>query len=348
VDNRPGSRRSGIPRTRPVGLGSETWTTLPIVTRGWVGCLTYVGNGDSLCVHTNQSTMAALLALFAACAFALGNVLEQKGTLETPAGEDDPRFLVQIFRRPVWLAGAGCHVVGWVLQAVALRLGPLILVQSLTTTNLVIALPPGRWITNQSISRRVWMGALATVVGIALFLATASPKGGTLTPPASAWWTAGLGSLVAIAVLVGIGRGRQGALRALLFGGAAGVGFALQVSVTKVFVTLVGKGIGTLLASWTTYVLIACAITGFVFGQAALKTGVLAPAMASSSAVALVLTVVLGISVLEESPSSGGLRLVAAGIGLAVAVVGIALLAGAKPPTSSQPIPPALERGRGV
>jgi len=49
--------------------------------------------------------MATLLAFFGACAFALGTVLQQKGTLETPAGGQDPRFLVQILRRPVWLAG---------------------------------------------------------------------------------------------------------------------------------------------------------------------------------------------------------------------------------------------------
>ncbi len=56
--------------------------------------------------------MAYLLALLGACCFALGNVLQQKGTLEVPAAEGDPRFLAQILRRPIWLAGGGLQVGG--------------------------------------------------------------------------------------------------------------------------------------------------------------------------------------------------------------------------------------------
>ena len=98
---------------------------------------------------------ANVLALLATFAFAFGNVLQQKGTLEVPAEGDDPRFLAQILRRPVWLAGAACQGSGWVLQAVALDSGSLIVVQSLTTMSLVIALPLGRRLTGQQVNRRV-------------------------------------------------------------------------------------------------------------------------------------------------------------------------------------------------
>jgi drug/metabolite transporter (DMT)-like permease len=283
--------------------------------------------------------MAYLLALLAAFAFALGNVLQQKGALETPAGEDDPRFLTQILRRPIWLAGAGSQLSGWVLQAVALDKGSLIVVQSLTTMSLVIALPLGRRFTDQKVSRRVWLGALAMVVGIVLFLSVGSPQGGTSSPSASAWWSAGLGALVVVAVLANLGRHRRGAAKALLFGSAAGVGFALQASVTKVFVTLVGKGPATLLTSWTIWVLMASAVIGFVLQQSALKTGVLAPAMASSNAVTLFASVVFGATIFGESLSSGGGRLAPAIVGLSVALVGIVLLAGADPPQRAEPIP---------
>ena len=231
---------------------------------------------------------STVLALLAAFAFALGNVLQQKGTLETPSDDDDPRFLVQIFRRPVWLAGGGLQVCGWVLQAVALDTGSLIVVQSLTTMSLVIALPLGARITGQEVSRRVWLGAAAMVVGIVLFLSVGSPQGGTSTPPASAWWSAGLTAIVLVTILGRTGRRRRGATKALLLGSAAGVAFALQASVTKVFVTVVGQGLDAVLTSWTIYVLIVSALVGFVLQQSALKTGVLAPAMASSNAVTLV------------------------------------------------------------
>ena len=60
--------------------------------------------------------MTVLLALLAACGFALGSVLKQKGDVETSAGAQDSGFLVQILRRPVWLAGLAMQVAGWVFQ----------------------------------------------------------------------------------------------------------------------------------------------------------------------------------------------------------------------------------------
>ena len=298
---------------------------------------------------------ANVLALLAAFAFALGNVLQQKGTLEAPAEGGDPRFFVQILRRPVWLAGAASQASGWILQAVALDTGSLIVVQSLTTMSLVVALPLGKRITGQEVSRRVWLGAAAMVLGIIFFLSAGSPTGGTSTPPASAWWSAGLTAIVLIAVLGAIGRHRQGATMALLFGSAAGVAFALQGAVTKVFVSVVGQGLSAVLSNWTVYVLIASALVGFVLQQSALKTGVLAPAMASSNAVTLFGSVAFGASVFGEKPFIGGGRAPAL-IGLAVALVGIVLLAGAKPPQPSEGMPrfdqiPAsdgTDAGRGV
>jgi drug/metabolite transporter (DMT)-like permease len=283
--------------------------------------------------------MAYVLALLAAVAFALGNVLQQKGTLEAPADDGDPRFFIQIFRRPVWLAGGGLQACGWVLQAVALGSGSLIVVQSLTTMSLVIALPLGARITGQQVSRRVWLGAGAMVVGIVLFLSVGAPQGGTSTPSASAWWSAGFVAGALVLLLGGWGRRRKGAARALLLGSAAGVAFALQAAVTKVFDHVVGNGLSAILSSWTVYALVGSALVGFVLQQGALKTGVLAPAMASSNAVTLFGSVAFGVTVFGEKLSSGGGSNVPALIGLAVALVGIGLLAGAKPPQASEGIP---------
>lgn len=274
------------------------------------------------------------MALLAALSFAFGSVFQQKGTLEAPAAEDDPRFLAQIIRRPIWLAGGACQVAGWILQAVALDAGSLIVVQSLTTLSLVFALPLGRRFTNQRITGRVWLGALAALVGIIFFLAAGSPQGGTDTPPASAWWTAGLVTVALMSLMTAIGWPRHGAVKALLFGAAAGIGFGLQAAVTKVFVTVVPDGLGAILSNWTTYVLIASALAGFGLQQSALKTGVLAPAMASSNALTLFASVLFGVTVFGESLSQGGGYLPSAVIGLGVALLGIVLLAGAKPPTT--------------
>ena len=177
--------------------------------------------------------MAFLLAFLAACSFALGNVLQQKGDMDTSAGAPGAGFLVRILRRPVWLAGGAMQVAGWIFQAFALKVGALMVVQAVTSLSLVIALPLGAKITNQQVSRRVIIGAVVMVVG----------------------------------------------------------------------------------------------------------TDVLAPAMASSNAVTLFASVIFGVTVFGESLSHGHGRLVPAVIGLALAMVGLVTLAGAKPPLPAEPTP---------
>jgi drug/metabolite transporter (DMT)-like permease len=283
--------------------------------------------------------MALTLALLAACAFALGSVLQQKGTLETPAGEDDPRFLVQILHRPVWLAGGATLAAGWVLQAAALARGPLEVVQSLCALSLVIALPLGARITNQVISRRVWHGAEAMVIGIVVFVVASGTEVSHSSPTASEWWSAAAAALLTIGVLATLGRLRHGSTRALFLGSAAGVAFAFQAAVTKVFVPLVSHGLTAILTSWTPYALLASALIGFVVQQTAFKTGVLASAMASSSAVTLFASVVLGSALFGENFSKGGGWAAATVVGLGVALVGIVLLSGAEAPTARSPAP---------
>jgi len=287
--------------------------------------------------------MDVLLALLAATAFAFGSVLQQKGTLEAPSSGDDPHFFAQILKRPVWLAGGALQISGWVLQAAALDRGSLVVVQSLCAMSLVIALPIGARITNQQIDRRVIVGAVAMIAGIVLFLSVGQPQSGVAHPSAAAWWSACITTTVIVFLLARVGRRHEGAVRALYFGSAAGVGFALQASVTKEFMSIFGGGLEAIVHSWTTYALVASAMVGFVLQQSALKTGVLAPAMASSNAVTLFGSVVFGITIFEEKLSNGSDRLAPALIGLAVALVGIVLLAGTKPPGPAESPPSTVD-----
>ena len=283
--------------------------------------------------------MGPALAILAAFLFAVGTVLQQKGTLSTEAQEDDPRFLVQILRRPVWLAGAALMASGWVVQAMALDRGSLVVVQSLVALSLVIALPLGALLTDQHIGHREVLGAGLTLVGIVFFVSAGQPQGGNPHPGAAAWWTAILVIYALVAALFFVGTRFNGAAKALTFGAAAGLGYGLQAAVTKTFVTQLGSGIVSLLTSWTVYVLILSALTGFALQQSSLKTGVLAPAMASANSVSLFTSVILGLTVYDEMLSKNGVaHTSSAFIGLAVALAGIALLAGsAAPEPSNQP-----------
>jgi drug/metabolite transporter (DMT)-like permease len=277
--------------------------------------------------------MGEVLAILAALCFAGGTVLQQKGTLSTAASGDDPRFLVQILRRPVWLAGAVLQAVGWVLQAAALDRASLVAVQSITALSLVVALPLGAAFTSQHIGTREIAGAAMTTAGILFFLSAGQPQGGVTSPPSAAWWAAILLTFASVGILFLVGRRFTGAAKALTFGAAAGLGYGLQAAVTKTFVTDVGSGVVALLTSWPVWVLIVSALTGFALQQSSLKTGVLAPAMASSNSVTLFSSVLLGITVYDETLSKSGAGHTGASyLGLALAIVGIGFLAGSAPP----------------
>lgn len=270
--------------------------------------------------------MAVVLSLLAAVAFALGTVLQQKGAMQAPGG--DVGFLVHVVRQRVWLAGALLQASGWILQAAALDRGAMLVVQAICTLSLVFALPLGARLTAQHVGRRQVTGAVAVVAGIVLFLSAGAPTGGVADPGADAWWTAVIGTAVLVVGLGLAGRSQHGARRAARFGTAAGVCYALQAAVTKVFVGELGLGVGHLLATWSTYALIATALVGFVLQQSALRTGVLAPAMAASNASTLVFSVGFGIWIFDESLQHGGAGATAAWLGLAAAVVGVVVLAG--------------------
>src|ERR1700733_11194961 len=166
--------------------------------------------------------MGSALAVLAAFAFALGTVLQQKGTLNTTQQSGDAHWLIQILRKPVWLAGLVLQAAGWILQAVALDKAPLMVVQAITSLSLVIALPFGIWLTGQQVNRKVVAGAVAVVAGIIVFRSVGSPHGGTTNPSSATWWTSCVVIAALVLVFTALGRSRQGAARALLFGSAAG------------------------------------------------------------------------------------------------------------------------------
>ena len=208
----------------------------------------------------------------------------------------------------------------------ALDRATLVAVPSLCALSLVIALPLGARLTDQHVDRRAVTGALLALAGIVAFVVTGQPAGGSATPGASVWVASAAVALVLMALLGRSARRRGGAVAAALFATAAGICFAYQAAVTKVFVNHLGSGLGAILTNWTTYALILSALAGFALQQSALKTGYLAPAMAASNAATLLGSVLLGVWIFEETLASGGQRLIAL-VALGAAVVGVITLA---------------------
>ena len=73
----------------------------------------------------------------------------------------DANFMARLAQRPVWLAGVVIELVGFGMQAVALGLGRLVVVQPIQVVSVVFALPLGARLTGQRAGRREIVGAVA-------------------------------------------------------------------------------------------------------------------------------------------------------------------------------------------
>lgn len=283
--------------------------------------------------------MDIVLAIAAAVFFAFGTVLQQKAGLEKPSEGSSASLLVQMARRPVWLAGIAADGLGFVCQAVALAIGRLAVVQPLLVSTVVFALPLGARFTGQRI-RRIDVGAaFLVVVALIGFLTIADPSGGRDDAPLGEWLIAG-GACIAVCVpLALMGRFGSAPRRAAMLGTATGVLFALSAALTKVVADQFDEGIFEIFTHWHLYALIAVGYSSMTFNQLALNTGALAPAVATSLAFDPITSVILGVTLLQESLHTDALQLVGTVIALAAALAGMAILTRSQSEAQSVPEP---------
>ena len=261
--------------------------------------------------------MTVILAFGSAAVFALGTVLQQRVVMNAP--EASAGILFRLIRHPVWLAGIASYGVAFGLQAAALGGGRLAVVQPILATTIVFALPLGVWLSEQRITRRDMLAAIVVTGSLALFLVLADPAGGRDDAPIGQWIVAGAVVVgIATALLVD-GLARAGALRAALLGTASGLLFGLVSALTKGAVeVLQDDGFGVL-ANWHLYALIAVGFAGMTITQLSLQTGILPPAVATSSIFNPAASVVLGLTLFDEQVHHS----TAGRIGAALALIGM-------------------------
>jgi len=280
-----------------------------------------------------------VLALVAALLFAFGTVLQQRAGLEKPVEGASSGLLIQMAKRPVWLLGILADAFGFIAQAAALGLGRLAVVQPLLVSSVVFALPLGARLTGQRV-RRVDLGAAFLVVAaLVAFLTIANPSGGSDDAPLDEWLVAIGVCLLACVPLTLLGRRGPAPRRAACLGIATGILFALSAALTKVVVDELDDGIFEIFLSWHLYALVAIGYASMTFNQLALNTGALAPAVATSMAFDPITSVILGVTLLDESLHTTPLDLLGTVAALAAALVGMALLARSQ--SQAEPIVPA-------
>src|ERR1700733_4902934 len=116
-------------------------------------------------------------ALLAAALYGTGAAVEQRQAARAPeSAAGRPRLLAQLARQPLWLLGLTVQVAGFAAHAVALRTGPLAVVQMLVGAELIVAVLIVRLWSGRRLSLAAWLAALTVVAGIAAFLLLTAPS----------------------------------------------------------------------------------------------------------------------------------------------------------------------------
>ena len=269
------------------------------------------------------SSIAASLVLAAASAAALnwGFFVQHRA-----ASEDMPRLtlrrpiasLIALFSNVRWLVGFLVGIGGWALYIVALRLGPLSLVQAVSAGGVgVLALLVSR-ITRVSLHRREWIGVGVSMLGLLLLGLSLI---GSAAGDRHAHWTLVVMWIGGSAALAGffVGPGARSLTGGAGFGIAAGLLYAAGDIATKAAVA------GGAAAAFTAAIL---ASHGGAF--IALQLGFQRGSAIATAGVATLFTnavpIAAGMLLFRERLPNGALGVARLGAFAAV-VVGAALLA---------------------
>jgi hypothetical protein len=273
------------------------------------------------------TVIAVVAALLAAFCFAVAALVQQ--TVARATGADEalrPRLLLDLARRPRWLAGIGLDALAFFILALALAFGPLALVQPLASLDVLFALPliarrQGRRLTLQDKA-----GLVTVAGGIVIFLSVAPPSGGVKAPGLASWGPVFLaaGALSAVTALAGLRV--TGKARVIWLAVAAGSVFGVLSALTKATVDVVAmRGVGAL-ATWEPWALLLCGIAGALLGQSAYSSGALSLSLPVLDTLSPIVAVVIAATVFDEKLASSAWQLGVQLAGGALAVTGIAVL----------------------
>ncbi|MGH9075890.1 MAG: DMT family transporter [Acidimicrobiales bacterium] len=270
-----------------------------------------------------------VFGLCGALLLAVGFVVQQHVAATTGSEPRlSPLILVDLARRPMWIAGLGCMVGGQVLGALALDRGSLTLVEPLLAANLLFALPLAAAWRRCRLGLREYLGAVTLIVGLAGFIAAAGTRPDRTAPVSAAGWLAAGLSVVGLAAgLTLVAKRSNLAGEATLLASGAGVLFGLQDALTQRSLAELSRGLPTLVGSWQPYALVAVAAAGLVLGQNAFRV---APLPASLPAITIgepICGVGLGAGLFDQPIRLGAPYLFVEILTLGLMVVGVILVA---------------------
>jgi hypothetical protein len=253
---------------------------------------------------------AILLSLAAASLFAVGSALEQTSTKQEKTTRTlDPRLLLRLVRRPRWILGWFPALVGTILQALALRVGALVLVEPLMLAGVFMAVPITAGINRQRPHARDLLVVALGAIGLTAFLVAAAPRAGLNRASTTVWLPVLAGIAVAFALCLALAWRIGGTARGILLGAGTGLLYGTSASLVKTVTVQVGLGLGTLFTNWHIYALVTVSLAGLILNQNAFQSGPIAAPLITITLLDPVTSIVIGVTVYEEKLSFDGLRL---------------------------------------
>ena len=253
-----------------------------------------------------KADIAALLALGAAFFIAIGDVMHQRSAHEVT---DEPVSHLALFTRLLrdrqWWLGSLVAGAGFALQAAALGLGSVLLVQALLVTSLLFALPIHARISRRRVSRWEWLWAALLAASVVVIVIVGNPTAGHSRASIETW-TAVVAVLGPALVLCVLGaRVVKGPASAVLLGVVSGALWGLFAVLTKGVVDRLDDGLWALLRTPELYVWALVAIAGTAYQQASFRAGSLTASLPTMTVAEPVVGSVLGVVVLGEALRPG-------------------------------------------
>ncbi len=277
----------------------------------------------------STADVAALIALCAALASAIGDVIRQRSAQEITDQEVGHLELFWLSVRDArwWMGGLGA-VANYSLQAGALALGSVMLVTAMQVTALLFALPIYARLAHHRVTRWEWTWAVMLAGSLAVLVTVGDPGAGNARGSLGSWLVvaAVMGPVLVLCVL-GARLWARSVVAPVLLAVVAGSSLALFAVLTKGAVGAASGGFGAFLRAPESYCLLPAALAGMIFQQSAFRAGALTASLPTVTVAKPVVASLLGVLVLGETLTASGprlLTLVAAGLLVVMATIALA------------------------
>lgn len=271
----------------------------------------------------SRTDVAAILALCAALASAIGNVIRQRSAQEVTDKPVGHLALFGMLLRDTrwWMGGLG-DIASYVLLAAALDKGSVLLVMSLQVTALLFALPIYARLRRHRVTRQEWLWALLLTAALVVVISVGDPTGGQQRAPAHVWLVVAL--VIGPPLLLGLLGARIWSDRpvaALLLAAVAGSLLAVFAVLMKGVVDILEHSREQLWTSPELYAWVLCGAAGMIFHQSAYRAGALTASLPTIIAAKPIVGAVLGITVLGETLDAGGGEWIVLAVAAALVIV---------------------------